>query len=384
MEKIFAGFGDPPQLGPIVAHEVTEDGWRGLTEEGEILSANGSVPEGEVLIVRGGKVLGYRKVEQRFAIQDYDAHFRRAAALSRSNRDEEALVEVNLAMRLAPTIYARFNRCFMLLALGRWDEGLSEYEICERGRPFQRPRMREALEAGVQPWRGEDLSGKRLLLVHDHGFGDTIQMLRYVPTLRAMGAEVSMRLPDELARLAEPLGCPCEPPFDYVCSFLHLLRWLRVTPGSVTGEPYVKVDPTLRDKWAERLGASERPRVGLAWDVGVIYPDDYPRVVPLDLLQSQFDPEVDLYSVQAQGADGVHSFKFEDFADCAALMSLMDEIVSVDTAALHLAGAIGHPRVTGLLSYWHSWRWLARWYDSVKLCTQRVPDDWSSALEQIR
>jgi hypothetical protein len=35
---------------------------------------------------------------------------------------------------------------------------------------------------------------------------------------------------------------------------------------------------------------------------------------------------------------------FEDFADCAALMSLMDEIVTVDTAAVHLAGAIGIPR----------------------------------------
>jgi hypothetical protein len=65
-------------------------------------------------------------------------------------------------------------------------------------------------------------------------------------------------------------------------------------------------------------------------------------------------------------------------------MTHMDEIVSVDTAALHLAGAIGHPRVFGLLSYWSSWRWLAPWYANVRLCRQAKPNDWSSALAQLR
>jgi len=45
-------------------------------------------------------------------------------------------------MHLAPTAYTRFNRGFVLLALGRWDEGFAEYEACERERPFQRPKMR--------------------------------------------------------------------------------------------------------------------------------------------------------------------------------------------------------------------------------------------------
>ena len=62
----------------------------------------------------------------------------------------------------------------------------------------------------------------------------------------------------------------------------------------------------------------------------------------------------------------------------------MDEIVSVDTAALHLAGAIDHPCVFALLSHWASWRWIAPWYSNVKLCRQAAPDDWSSALEQVQ
>jgi ADP-heptose:LPS heptosyltransferase len=92
--------------------------------------------------------------------------------------------------------------------------------------------------------------------------------------------------------------------------------------------------------------------------------------------------------VQVQGAQeaqalGVKAFEFEDFADCAALMSRMDQIVSVDTAALHLAGAIGHPNVVGLLSHWHSWRWIAPWYESVRLLRQTAHGDWGSALAQL-
>src|SRR5262249_39660159 len=115
---------------------------------------------------------------------------------------------------------------------------------------------------------------------------------------------------------------------------------------------------------------------------------DYPREIPLgELIAALGDAE--LHSVQVQNADearalGVHVHEFSDFADCAALMMQMDEIVSVDTAALHLAGAIGHPRVTALLSHWASWRWLAPWYADMRLCRQASAGDWASALAALR
>jgi ADP-heptose:LPS heptosyltransferase len=76
----------------------------------------------------------------------------------------------------------------------------------------------------------------------------------------------------------------------------------------------------------------------------------------------------------------VFNAPFDDFADCAALMSLMDEIVAVDTAAVHLAGAIGHPSITLLLSSWHSWRWLSPLYDNIRVLRQDTPNDWKSAF----
>jgi hypothetical protein len=137
---------------------------------------------------------------------------------------------------------------------------------------------------------------------------------------------------------------------------------------------------------------TDKARIGIAWSVGNIVPNDYPRALPLALLVErlrQIRGDAELYSLQIQESEeaerlGVHALRIEDFADCAALASLMDEIYSVDTAALHVAGAIGHRNVIALLSYWHSWRWKAQWYPRMQIVTQDRRDFWPSALAKIR
>jgi hypothetical protein len=203
-----------------------------------------------------------------------------------------------------------------------------------------------------------------------------------------MGATISLEMPPELQPLIR--RWPSKDDGDYFCPILHLLHFLDVTPDSVDGSPYMAVEAARIEKWRSHLvvGPKIAPRrVGIAWSIGKLSDGDYPREVPLaELVAALGDAE--LHSVQVQGVDearalGVHVHEFEDFADCAALMMTLDQIVSVDTAALHLAGAIGHPRVYGLLSYWASWRWIAPWYSNVRLCRQAVACDWSSALAQI-
>jgi hypothetical protein len=378
-----------PELDPVISHELTDYGWRGLTRQGEVLEVRGTnghtieVPT-EITVAFRGTAIGRRAVRNDVTvnIDDYLAHFNAVVALYKDNRAAEALIESDATLRAAPTLRARFNRAMVLLALGRWAEGLDEYWQCEQEAPFMRSQVRAALDAGLQPWRGEDLRGKRLLLLHAHGFGDTLMTLRYVPQLRAMGADVVMVLPPELQRLAAQnwLVVGHVEHADFFCPMLHLLHFLHVTPQNVDGRPYLAVENV-------GLGMKRRKRVGIAWAIGKPSDGDYPREIPLaELVDALGDAE--LHSVQTQNGDearalGVNVHEFEDFADCAALMMQMDMIVSVDTAALHLAGAIGHPRVVGLLSHWASWRWLAPWYANVRLCRQEAADDWSSALAQI-
>jgi hypothetical protein len=212
--------------------------------------------------------------------------------------------------------------------------------------------------------------------------------LRYVPLLKAIGADVVLKVPDELRALAEqyaPVTGELQPA-DFVCPILHVLDMLAVVPASVGHDPYLWVDAQTIDAWRARLGPGRH--VGIAWSTNGQRPGDYPRAIPIERLVAAIGADANLHSVQRQGGLealklGIRVHPFGDFADCAALMLAMDRIVTVDTAAVHLAGAIGHPHVELLLGHWASWRWLARWYPNVKLRRQTAADDWDSALAQL-
>jgi len=379
-----------PEMDPVIATEIVGDGWRGLTYGGEVLEVapvNGRAAEvpSEIIVAHRGQPIGRRAVRNDLTVDigRYLDRFNLVVTLYKANRIEEALAVVVEPL----TLRAKFNRSMVLLAAGQWSDGLREYWECEQLDPFMRPQVKAALAAGAEPWLGEDLKGKRLAVIHAHGFGDTIQMLRYLPRLQATGADIEVAVPCELDRLVAGRFKAAGRDFDYFCPILHLLYFLGVTPDNVRGASYLRVDDRIVDKWLRKINSGRR-KIGLAWSIGKPSLGDYPRPIPLKMLVDAFGG-YELHSVQIQGADeakalGVKVHEFSDFADCAAVMSLMDEIISVDTAALHLAGAIGHPRVFGLLSHWHSWRWVAPWYGNVRLCKQRAADDWASALAQVK
>jgi hypothetical protein len=381
----------------IIAQEETDTGWRALTARGEIFDVrnrNGTkavMPTDDegLTIVRGGAapIRPARSLREKLRIQDYLTHFNGALALTRANQNEEALTEIDAALALAPTLYARFNRAMILLALGRWREGFDEYRQCEMRQPFIRQRVADAVAAGLKVWNGEEIAGKRLLLLHAHGFGDTLMALRFVPTLRAIGADVKLTVPAELTALAAPFALVTDAldDCDFVCPLLHVLGMLSVVPEHVGGNPYLHVDAAAVARARGRLGPGRH--VGIAWSTAVQRPEDYQRTIPLNKLVGALG-DARLHSVQKHGAlealaHGVRVHPLDNFADCAALMLAMDRIISVDTAALHLAGAIGHPRVEALLGHWASWRWLAPWYANTKLHRQTRADDWDSALAQL-
>ena len=382
-----------PVLDPVIAIESDDRGWRGLTADGEVMevrSRNGyrvEVPEGDVIVLYGGKLIGRRAIEPRdgIDISEYLKHYDLARKLHSANMAEEALTEATKAMLIAPTWRARFNHSQILLACGLWPEGFAEHALCEREPVFQRPNTAKALAVGMRQWQGESIKGKRLLLLHDHGFGDTIMTLRYISRLLDMDADVVLMVPPELrsiARQCAPIVDDIGSNADYFCTMLGLLGVLQVMPEDVTDDtPYLAADPDVPDQ--RKLKKS----IGVAWSVGKFVDGEYPREIPLAMLVEKFGSNANLVSLQIQDCEQAHALgvrhsQFRDFNELAALMMKLDRIVSVDTAALHLAGAIGHPNVTGLLSHWHSWRWQAKWYD-VKLACQTSPGDWASALAQV-
>jgi len=82
-----------------------------------------------------------------------------------------------------------------------------------------------------------------------------------------------------------------------------------------------------------------------------------------------------------------HSAALADFADTAALLSLMDLVISIDSAVAHLAGALARP-IWLLLPFSAEWRWLtvradSPWYPTMRLFRQPAPGDWDGVLGAV-
>jgi ADP-heptose:LPS heptosyltransferase len=82
-----------------------------------------------------------------------------------------------------------------------------------------------------------------------------------------------------------------------------------------------------------------------------------------------------------------HSADLADFADTAAITALMDLIISVDTALIHLGGALAKPTWT-MLPFGAEYRWLAAgttsaWYPTMRLFRQPELFGWPQVVAAI-
>ena len=78
-----------------------------------------------------------------------------------------------------------------------------------------------------------------------------------------------------------------------------------------------------------------------------------------------------------------------DFQETAEIMAGLDRVICVDTAAAHLAGALGRP--VSILLPWRNadWRWMRErtdspWYPTARLYRQPVDGDWRTPLDLVR
>jgi ADP-heptose:LPS heptosyltransferase len=79
--------------------------------------------------------------------------------------------------------------------------------------------------------------------------------------------------------------------------------------------------------------------------------------------------------------------ELDDFSDTAAVLAQCDLVIAVDTAAAHLAGAMGRP-VWVLVPFSPDWRWgldgeTTLWYPTARLFRQTTPGDWDSVIARL-
>ena len=79
--------------------------------------------------------------------------------------------------------------------------------------------------------------------------------------------------------------------------------------------------------------------------------------------------------------------RLADFAETAALIDQMDLVVSIDTAIVHLAGALAKP-VSVMLPFNPDWRWMlgradSPWYPAARLFRQPARGAWGPVVQAV-
>ncbi|WP_158258315.1 tetratricopeptide repeat protein [Rhodopila globiformis] len=296
----------------------------------------------------------------------------------------------------------RVNRAVALLHAGAWEQAWPDFEhrldLVETP-GFDRARLMPSLAAG------DSLAGRTILALHEDGFGDTLQFLRYLPLLAERGATVIACVPPALERVmrlvpgvaAVVTDAGRSPAHDHVCPMFSLPRVFGSTIDTIPPVPRLAFDPPPRP-------SGTQPRVGLVW-AGQARPY-LPGFRALDRQRSAglaaFAPLAALTGVRFVSLQMGPTARqpappglvledamaeVTDFLDTARVIAGLDAVVSVDTSVVHLAGLVGKP-VLLLDRYDGCWRWLygradSPWYPNLRIFRQEQPGDWSAPMARI-
>lgn len=259
--------------------------------------------------------------------------------------------------------------------------------VVNRGQWWRLPRHQQPV------WTGEHIDGRRVLVRCYHGLGDSVQFLRFARILRERAREVIFWIQPELVELANmadgvdqalPLhdGRP-QCAFDVDLEVMELAHALRADAAMLKpGGPYLFVPAEI----APRDGALH---IGFAWRSGGWDPR---RNLPIALASSLLNiAGIRWVSLLPHGAEGdplgIGSLADGSVTGLARSMRNLDLVITVDTFAAHLAGALG-VRTWTLLHAECDWRWGARdiaslWYPSMRLFRQQEPGDWHPVMRQV-
>jgi hypothetical protein len=244
-----------------------------------------------------------------------------------------------------------------------------------------------------QVWDGTPLTRRRVLIRCYHGLGDTIQFIRYAPLVRSVASEVAvwaqpsllplLRTVRGIDRLLPLHDGAVDADYDVDVESMELAHVFRTTPATIPREiPYLEVPP-------EQLHAA-RPAVGLVWRSGDW---DERRSIPFQLLEPLVNLPVTWYVLQGRPGISERPPGFGIVAgttgvvEAARTISSLDLLISVDTMAAHLGGALGVP-VWTLLPAVADWRWIderedSPWYPTMRLFRQRRAGDWRPVAERV-
>jgi len=339
-----------------------------------------------------------------------------ALVLIDRGRFEEAEGVLSRVLEGSPDhVEARWTMALGYLLQGRFEAGWKYYGSRETRRNASRRRH------DLPEWDGSPIADGSLLIYSEQGLGDEIMFASCVP---------------DAMRRAASCVIECEPRLEAIFrrSFPAAIvsgagggrppEWLRqimppvvaqIATGSLPAlfrnrwadfpqhHGYLAADAARVAYWRERLHAlGPGLKVGLAWVGGTLKTRRRLRSIDLAELRpllatkgacfislQYVESEREIANLREWHGLVVHHWPeaIRDYDETAALVMALDIVVSVCTAAVHLAGALGKP-VWIMAPASPEWRYLRcgdsmPWYPSARLWRQARAGDWQSVIQQI-
>jgi tetratricopeptide (TPR) repeat protein len=318
-----------------------------------------------------------------------------------------AIAEFETAIAIEPNnAIAHDGLGATLLMVGDLQRGWREWEW-----RWLKPNYEQTRFQGVPRWDGSDLTGKRILLMVEQGYGDVFQFARYAPLLKARGATVLLEVVPDIHKLMSTLAGVDQliiagletPPVDLVTPLLSVPLWYGTTIDTIPAQvPYLSADARLTESFnAKYFRSDPNLKVGLVWAGRPTHPNDHNRTMSLAMLAPLGEiPGVTFYSLQKGDATKELriappvmkivdlSPSLTDFNWTAAAIAGLDLIITVDTSICHVSGALGKP-VWVMTPFVPDWRWLlgredSPWYPTMKLIRQKSIGDWGDVVQRTR
>jgi len=337
------------------------------------------------------------------------AIYNRGRSLAALNRLREALASYDRAASLDPGhAEAKFQAALARLCLGDFHQGWKDYEW-----RWREPARAAARRDFTMPlWLGDVPPAEKTILLHaEQGLGDTIQFVRYVPLVAALGARIILEVDQVLKPLMADVrgvdyivarGERAPQNFDLHSPLPSLPLAFGTDLASIPCQvPYLYANAERAAAWSSRLERRTKLRAGLVWAGNPALRNDRNRSIALGRLAPLWSvPDVEAVSLQRALRAGDERIlaatpqilhigdALNDFADAAAAISVLDLVIAVDTSVAHLAGALGKP-VFVLLPFAPDFRWMldrrdSPWYPTARLFRQPRIDDWESVVAQVR
>lgn len=309
---------------------------------------------------------------------------------------------------------ARFHRALARLLAGDYAGGWPEYEtrLLSEDRPH-RP-------DSYARWAGEPLAGRAILVWSEQGLGDEIMFASCIPQIVTAsgrcfvecspkletlfrrsfpGARVYAAQPDRsIPQAIKAEGIDFETPIGSLP-----LRLRRSAQDFPRHQGYLRADPERIATWRDRLSSlGAGLKVGVSWQGGTHLSRSPLRSIPLSRWLPIFGVE-DVHFISLQYGDAMRALDefasrhgeriahwqeaIDDYDETAALVSALDVVISVQTAIVHLSGALGKTAWV-MVSYCPEWRYgfageNMPWYPSVRLFRQPSLGEWKPVVAAV-